>query len=97
ARQLKNTASRAYHARKRHARAMVEVRALERSARETGEDRLHADVRAVCTACMRGVGGQDVRSAGLMGARAERSGTGEARAADEATCLEACGKAGDAE
>ncbi|CAA0819827.1 Unknown protein, partial [Striga hermonthica] len=46
ARQLKNAASRAYHVRRRQARATAEVRVLEWSARETGVDTLHADVRA---------------------------------------------------
>ncbi|CAA0810120.1 Unknown protein, partial [Striga hermonthica] len=46
ARQLKNAASRAYHARKRKARVTAEMRALEGSARQTGEDNQRTGARA---------------------------------------------------
>ncbi|CAA0837931.1 Unknown protein, partial [Striga hermonthica] len=75
ARQLKNTASRAYHARRRQARVTAEVRAL------TGKNGSRTDG-------VHGEDGQDAQAAVLASAIAEGSRSDEARAS---SYLEVCG------
>ncbi|CAA0835069.1 Unknown protein, partial [Striga hermonthica] len=81
ARQLKNVASRAYHARRRQARLTAEVRTL------TGENGPHMDMRSVRTDGVHGESGQDAQAAVLASAIAEGSRGEEARAS---SYLELC-------
>ncbi|CAA0832554.1 Unknown protein, partial [Striga hermonthica] len=102
ARQLKNAASRVYHARKRLARATGETHALEQDARTergshqpTGENDCGRLVRGTDERAPTGAGTQNAQATDTAGTGAGDAHNCEARAGLEAAVLKACRKAWD--